>query len=175
MAQDEKMDASEVDALFDHMQELVDALPGMEEESRKAVRARSAENVIRFERYRKAQEKTLSQLQERLDAHVAARQEALDAGDSEREESERMKALELGNERGFLLGAVEGSRHEAKKALEESEFESVEEAEAATMPQEELTALEAKLDEFQNDYATTLAACQQALDKEEAAEDGTEA
>lgn len=154
----------QVDELFDRMQKLLDTLPDMEDKSRKAIRARRATEVVRLGKYHRSEATTLSQIERLFDEHMVARKEALETGDEKHEEEERLVALQLNNQLGYLRGAEENARVNFQQALDESGFKSLEEAETALLSKEELAALEEELDEFQTDYSTTLEACQRTLD-----------
>lgn len=157
------------DALFDHMQELLDGLPAMEEKGRRFAFARSAEEVLGAASRHKGQKATLDRIDAASEEHVRAREEALAAGDEEREKVEREQILLLGNQRGVRFGAEQSALRELNRIMEGSPFKSVDEAEAASLPKEELRALGSEIESFQRDYAETLEACQHILDVEDEA------
>ena len=162
--------ALDADGLFARMQTLVDELPAMEDKGRRAQRAREAAKIDSLAGEQQAHAATLAHLDGLLDEHMAARNEALAAQDGQREESERMTILRLNEQRGYSQGAVENASGTLAHALENSSFQTVEEARGALMPKDELAALEEEVLFFGRDYSQTLAACQKALDEQEAAE-----
>lgn len=158
----------ESDALFAHMQELVDALPAMEKKGRALARARAAEEVEKNRRYHEGLVKECGRIQEEFEAHVKAHEAARAAGDATSEESERYAVLNFGNQKAFREGAVASALRALNHALEQGGFATAEEARAALLDKDALAALVADVEAFQKDYAETLAACQALLDEEDA-------
>ena len=158
--------ALDADALFARMQALVDALPAMEEKGRRAQAAREAAKVDDLARVHRAQAATLEQTERALDVHSQARQEAIAAGDSAREQAERTAVMQLVDQRGLCLGAEQAAREALARALATSPFEVVEAAKAALLPKDELSALETEIATFERDYELTYAACQRTLDED---------
>lgn len=169
-----KIEDIDEDALFDHMQKLLDDLPEMEEKGQKLAFARSAEEVLGAASRHKGQKATLDRIDAASEEHVRAREEALAAGDEGRERAEREQILLLGNQRGVRFGAEQSALRELNRILEESPFKNVEEAEAAALSKEDLTALESEIEAFQRDYAETFSACQRIFDVEDEAAVGIE-
>lgn len=169
-AQDIAPDSPEADALFDHMKELVDALPAMEAEGEKLVRARAAREVARLERYRKGQENELRFLQEKFDEQMAIERAAKEAGDDAAEENARYNALNLGNQKSIRYGAEQNAAYQVKEALESGGFADLDEAHAAELDDEEFAALEQKVEAYKADYADTLATCQALVGEEDDSE-----
>ena len=152
------------EALFGHLAELMDGIPAMEEKGAALGRARAAALVAQRAHEHAGQQAMLDYVQGQIDAHERARAQAIEAGDAAGEERERAQVLLLGNQRGVRYGAEEGARRALADALAESPFATVEEAQAAVLPDEELAALAAEVEAFQRDYAQTLAACQRIED-----------
>ncbi len=161
-------DSPQADALFAHLQELVDALPTMEEKGGRLAKARAAREVLRLERYRKGQENELRHIQENFDAQMAIEREAKAAGDGAREENARYNVLLFGNQRGIRQGAEANARRKVDDALDEGGFSDMEEARKAALPDEDFSALEQEVESFKADYAETLQACQGIMGEEEA-------
>lgn len=168
--QDIAPDSPEADALFAHMEELVDALPAMEAEGDKLARARAAREVARLERYRKGQENELRYIQKKFDEQMAIERAAKESGDDATEENARYNALNLGNQKSIRYGAEQNAAFKVKEALESGGFANLDEARAAELDDDEFVALEQKVEEYRTDYSETLAACQAIVDSEEADE-----
>ncbi|HJF66280.1 MAG TPA: DNA repair protein Rad50 [Slackia equolifaciens] len=161
-------DSPEADALFAHMEELVDALPAMEAEGERLARARAAREVARLERYRKGQEKELQFIQKKFDEQMAIERAAKESGDDAAEENARYNALNLGNQKSIRYGAEQNAALKVKEALQTGGFSDLDEAHAAELDDDEFAALEQKVEEYRSDYSDTLAACQAIVDAEEA-------
>lgn len=155
-----ELDSSQADALFDHMQELMDALPAMEEKGERLAKARAAREVLRLERYRQGQENELCHIQDKFNEQVALEHEAKAAGDDEKEKSARSKVLNLGNQMAVRRGAEANARRKVEDALAQSNFSKIDDTHEATLEDEEFFALEKEIESFKSDYASTLAACQ---------------
>lgn len=169
-AQDIAPDYPEADVLFDHMKELVDALPAMEAEGEKLVRARAAREVARLERYRKGQENELRFLQEKFDEQMAIERAAKEAGDDAVEENARYNALNLGNQKSIRYGAEQNAAYQVQEALKSGGFADLDEAHAAELDDEEFAALEQKVEAYKADYAETLVTCQALVGDEDDSE-----
>ena len=159
-------DSSEADALFVHMQELVDALPAMEEKGSRLARARAAREVARLERYRKGQENELKHIQENFDAQLEMERAAKEAGDDEAERMARCNVLGLGNQKSIRYGAEMNAAYKVKEALAAGGFADLEEAREAELEDADFSSLEQEVEAFKEDYAQTLSACQAAMDEE---------
>lgn len=159
-------DSDEANALFLHMQELMDLLPKMEEKGACLSRARAAREAMRLERYRKGQENELRHIQEDFDTQIDAARAAKGIGDEDAERAARLNALSLGNAKGIRYGAEQNAAYKVKKALEAGGFADLDAARAASMEEEDFAALEDEVESFKADYAETLAACQSVLDEE---------
>ena len=164
---------TEENALFAHLEELVDALPEMQKKGDALAKARAAAEVAKRAHYVQGQQNELDGILAAMDEHARAREEALAAGDAEREQKERALVLQYGNERGIRKGATESARRALEKVLVAGGFATEAEAKAAELADDALQALAREVEAFQADYAETLAACQAIED--EAAEGVEEA
>ena len=152
---------TDVEALFAHLEELVDLLPEMQELDERLARARAAEAVLACAHELDVRELMLTE----EDAHLAAEREALHAAQAAGGECEidrhQRNVLYYGQRRGLRVGPVENGRAALEKALKAGGFATVEDARAASMPAAEMDAAEQRIADYQADYATTLAACQE--------------
>ena len=159
---------AEEDALFAHLEELMEALPEMQRKGDALAKARAAAEVAKRAHYLEGQQNELDGILLAMEEHSQARDAAIAAGDAEEEEAHRAQILLLGNERGIRKGAADAAQRELDQALSAGEFADIEAAHAAQLPEDELATLAAEVEAFQADYAETLAACQAAEGVEEA-------
>ena len=151
-----------VDALFAHMQELVDQLPQMEELSNQLRVLIAADHVVRFDRAYKMWEGMLAQVDAQIEAAKAALAEAEAAGDTARADELKREILDHGQTRALRVGPLQNARADLDRAMASGGFATPEDAAPLVRPREELVEMSARLTAFQQDYAATLAACQQA-------------
>ena len=159
--------AIDENALFEHLQELVDMLPHMQEKGERLAKARSAREVARLERYHKGQENELRSVQKEFEAQLDAEEAAKAAGDSDAQVRARYNVLNLGNQLGIRRGAEADAVRKVDKALFVAGFASVEEAERFDLDDAAFSELEQEVESFKADYAKTLEACQAIAGEEE--------
>lgn len=165
--------AASSERAFERLERLYGQLPAMEAKGAALARARSAAEVDRFARtaaYRAAElDRAEAQVAE-AKARVAAAEARVvaagsqvggDAGTDGGAEDARRALMAAGTWRGLRVGPARNAERALALALEASPFSTVEEARAALLPADALTALAAEVEAYQRDYAETLAACQQ--------------
>lgn len=170
------------EALFRHLEDLVDSLPDMEARSARLAKARAAasiEGLIRAKLTADAELAEADKLVEQAEERLLRATSPLAAGDdgesvstqtSEPESSEIDEAIHSAQEqvlhagllRGMRIGPANNAAAELAEALENSPFETVEEARAAMISPEEIALIEQQIADYQRDYNETLAACQSA-------------
>lgn len=94
-------------------------------------------------------------------ARAAESAAASQAGADSAAEDARRALMAAGTWRGLRVGPARNAERALALALEASPFATVEEARAALLPSDALTALAAEVEAYQRDYAEALAACQQ--------------
>lgn len=160
---------TDVEALFAYLEELVGLLPEMQGLGERLTRARAAEAVLACAHELDVRECMLAE----EDAHLAAEREALHAAQAAGDECEidrhQRNVLYYGQRRGLRVGPVENGKAALEKALKAGGFATVEDARAASMSADEMSAAERRIADYQADYAKTLAACQE-VESTEAAE-----
>ena len=156
----------ETDAVFAHLQELVDELPEMEALGTRVDAAQAARDAVDADARRVGQVNQEARVRSYYDEHMAAREAAVAAGDAEAELAAREAALQCGNMLAIRKGAREDAERRLQEALSAGDFASVEEACDALLPPEELEGEIARLRAYQRDYADTL---QRARELEECA------
>jgi len=154
---------AQVDALFAHMQELVEQVPQMEELSQQLKRLIAADHVVRFDRAVKNWELMLAQ----VDAQIADARARLEAAEATGEDSQRIDDLKReilahGQTRGMRVGPLQNARADLERAMGNGGFADPAEAVAIARPREELVEMSSRLTAFRQDYAATFQACQRA-------------
>ena len=154
---------AQIDALFAHMQELVEQLPQMEELSQQLRVLIAADHVVRFDRAAKNWEMMLSYVDAQIEDAQARLAQAEAAGaDQQLIDDIKREILAHGQTRGLRVGPLQKARADLERGLRDGGFATPEEATAIVRPREELIEMSSRLTAFQQDYAATLAACQQA-------------
>ncbi len=149
------------DEAFAHLQELVDQLPQMQAEGDKLSRARAAREIHALNRAYKGNHAMFSRFDRLANEAYDKEKQAREAG-APQEEIDRhvLDRLYYSSERGYKVGPMQNSEKALNEALADNGFASVDEAEAAVLPDEEFDQLVAKVEAYQADYADTLAICQ---------------
>lgn len=148
------------DELFGHLQELMSALPEMQEKGATLARARAAAEVAKRAHYYEGQQNELNSILSEMAEHERERAIAIEQGDREHEEAQRALILTCGTQRGIRKGAADAAKRELDQALFDGGFASCEEADAARLSESDLASLSAEIEAYQADYAETLAACE---------------
>ncbi len=167
---------SDADALFAHLQELVDELPRMQELDERLSRAVAAARLEELARDKRTQDGMLRQAQEILDRAQAALDRARETGDPEAIETAEREVLAGGQARGIRIAPARNAQDALDEALAQSPFDTLDEAltvfarleaeggELATRAGRDACA--SRIAAYRRDYDETLAACQ-AADVEE--------
>lgn len=152
---------TEEDALFAHLGELVDRLPQMQKAQARLDRIRAAEKVLRCEQEHQTCAAMLAMANEALAKAQAALEDA-SKSDATAEQARR-EVMFRASERGFRIGPEQNARLALERALADGPFADVAEARtaAAEMTPGEQAALREEIASYQQDYADTLARCQQ--------------
>ena len=148
-----------VDALFSHLQELMEQLPQMQEIGARLARSDLALQVVQADRERitcEAEYGRVVRMVHDAGEKLAAAQEAGDAAEGLVHEY-----VYLSNQRSLHEGPAANSRAALEEALAKAGMADVEEARAALLSDEEAQALRARIKDYQDEYARTLAACQE--------------
>lgn len=147
------------EALFTHMQELLDRLPRMQRVGERVRLGRAAAEVAKAAARRDEARRALGRLEESL----ARTQGLLDAADAAGDARERdrlvRELLFLGDQVGLARGPVNDALYHLGQALQKGGFSDEAQAAAAALQPEELADLEARIASYQEDYNRTLAAC----------------
>ena len=174
------------DELFEHLQELVDRLPTMQEAQARLERAKTAEHVLDCE----CKHRECATMLELADEELAKAQAALEAAlagnaapgnggaaatlegtattlegapanpDPEQLDLLRRAVMYRSSQRGFRVGPEKAARVALEKALTDGGFADATEARAAALPSAEQDSLTQEIASYQQDYANTLARCQ---------------
>ncbi len=152
---------SDEDALFSHLEELVGRLPAMQELAARLSRARAARVAMDCAHELEVRRRSLAEEDRLLDAERGALRAAREAGDELEADRHQRATLYYGQRRGLRVGPVASGEAALAKALSDGGFETVEEARAGLMAEDELGAGERSLADYQADYAATLAACEE--------------
>lgn len=154
---------AEDDALFAHLGELVERLPQMQAAQARLDRAQTAAEILRLDREHQTCAAMLAMANEALAKAQVALEAAQAAGDEEDAtvEQARREVMFRASERGFRIGPEQNARLALERALADSPFASAEEARTAAIAPDEEAALREEIASYQQDYATTLARCQQ--------------
>lgn len=175
----EVVEAVDAEQAFGRLERLYAQLPAMEEKGAALARARSAAEVdglAKAAAYRAAELARADALVAEAEACVREAEAALArseaAGGDAAEKAAHLGDLRLalmaaGTQRGLKVGPAQNAEQALDRALEASPFDTVEEAHAALLPAESLTALSAEVEAYQAAYAEALAVCQQLEDGEE--------
>lgn len=167
---------ADADALFAHLQELVDELPRMQELDERLSRAVAAARLEELARDKRTQDGMLRQAQEILDRARAALDRARETGDPEAIETAEREVLAGGQARGIRIAPARNAQDALDEALAQSPFDTLDEAltvfarlaaeggELATRAGRDACA--ARIAAYRRDYDETFAACQ-AADVEE--------
>lgn len=146
----------ESEAVFAHLQQLVDEIPEMEALGARLDAARAAQDVVDADSRREGQVNQEARVRSYYDEHMAAREAAIAAGDAEAELAAREAALQCGNMLAIRKGAREDAERRLQDALNAGGFSSVDEARDSLLSPEELERETARLRAYQDDYARTL-------------------
>ena len=151
----------EADAVFAHLQELMDQIPEMEALGARLDAARAAQAVLDAESHRVGQVNQEAQIKSYVDGYMAEREEALAKGDVDAELAAREAALQCGNMLAIRRGAREDAERKLTAALETGGFASVDVARESVLPADELERETERLRAFQADYAETFQRAQE--------------
>lgn len=141
----------------------------MQELSRKIERSDLASQALDANQRAQTDESLLAQ----ADRDLAAARAALDAaegkGDYKAVDALRRDVLFRADSRGLREGPARSSRAHADELLAQGGFASVEEARSAVLEDDERKDIARRLSAYQEDYASTLARCQES-EKDEASD-----
>ncbi len=149
---------AQTDEAFSRLQELVDALPAMEEKGRLLVRAKQAESVVRQAESFQTCKSLLGQADDRLaEARSALVQaEAVEEGVDEA----RRAVLHAASLRGFRVGPLQNAETMLCECLASSPFANLDEARLACMEKTVLAELEKEVSDYRESYAEALKLCE---------------
>lgn len=149
------------DALFDHLEKLIDAIPIMEAKSQTLLRMKAVKLAKDALAHRDSQRQSLQHFQQRLDKAEAEVAEARKTGDEQDAVCASGEVYEYGNRVSLRKGALNFSEYRLNCILKEHGFASEEEVIREAMPdQAMMESLEQEIELFKKDYADTLSACQ---------------
>lgn len=150
---------------FEHLEQLLNDLPNMTQKSDRVIRAARAEEVLAVNRRYEANKRELDKLDSQLEEVTHATEQATvckeDPHSVESLESLQRTRMYYAAMRGFKVGPVQNDAQALKEALSSGGFASIEEAQAALLSPEEMTRLTKEVEQYQADYAQTLALCQE--------------
>ncbi|WP_139651939.1 hypothetical protein [Raoultibacter phocaeensis] len=151
-----------VDEMFEHLEALCDALPRMEELGARVAKATCAREAVEADRRYRIVRTELDEFEAHAAEALALAEQARDAGrpkeDIELYERDRLYFAAM---RGFKVGPSQNERAAVEEALKAGGFASIDEANDAVLPSDELSRLAGELEAYRADYAETLAACQE--------------
>lgn len=148
------------DEAYEHLADLLDALPALQEKGAMLARARWADRVAQL-----ADEcETCASLLESDDDRLRQAEERLaraEGFDEAARDDARRAVLHAAALRGFRIAPRQNADLALQEALAASPFDAVADARSARMESERRQALEAEIAAYQRDYARTLAKCEQ--------------
>ena len=148
------------EAAFVHLEELLEALPLMQEKGALLASARHAEAVEQAAEAHDACTSMLGLAEERLAKAEKALAEARAFGEGATIDACRREALFAASLRGFRVGPARNAARALDEAVASSPFPDVPSARAARLGRDDLRSLEAEVDAYRKDYAATLALCE---------------
>ena len=149
------------DEAFEHLQQLVDALPQMKELGERVRLGRAAEQAAHLAHDAERARAALAQCEDGLAAARTAYDQAVQSGDVQTAEAQSHEVLFWADQVALARGPVNDAAFHMQKLLSREGLKSVEEALAHALPADELAALDAQIAAYQADYQQTLALCQE--------------
>ena len=151
------------EALFSHMQELLDILPEMQEKGTIFHLALEARELYKLKSRYDSERSFLEEAEEEMRQANSAASEDWAKGDKERSLQHQRIATYHEAMRGFRIGPCQNSQIAYEKTLAESPFSDEEDWLVALLSEEEFSSLDDQIKAYQEDYAQTLEACQRLI------------
>ena len=163
MASEVERDNVQMDAdkAFEHLQQLVDALPQMKELGERVRLGRAAEQAALFSHDAERAQAALAQCEDGLAAARAAYDQAVQSGDAQAAEVQSHEVLFWADQVALAKGPVNDAAFHMQKLLSREGLKSAEEALTHAMSADELATLDAQIASYQADYQQTLTLCQE--------------
>lgn len=146
-----KLTEQEIDALFDHMAELMSRLPEIQKTNEKFRKAAAARDVLTCAGQVEAAQRA-------LDGARANVSNAMETGNTSGQ-------YFFGNSESYAVGVLTDHRHRLEAALQKYGYADVQAAQTDALPEDALAELQDALMRFRSDYETTLAQCQEYQEK----------
>ncbi len=149
------------DEAFDHLNHLLEILPIIQEKDATLFQAHEATELMELARITRGAQRELARIDDVLDKASHDLEQAQTNGDPMESDMKQREFLYWSNQHAYHSSPEQYNKQRYEKALQESPFKDGDEVQAAFLPIVQLKALAEEIWEYRDDYAETLAYCQE--------------